>query len=262
MLEESVGRSWPGALELAPTRLTEGRFRSMVERRVAGEPLQYVLGHWSFRNLDLMVDRRVLIPRPETEIVVEVALQELDLLRVEGRPPVAVDLGTGSGAIALALASERLGTEVWATDRSAEALDVASANLAGLGGRAATQVRLVRGDWWGALPADLTGAVDLVVSNPPYIAQHELADLDPVVSDWEPAGALVSGPSGLEDVHTILAGARPWLRPQATVVIELAPHQAETAVALAGAAGFHEVMVRKDLTGRQRALVARLRPTE
>ena len=112
-------------------------FDGMVERRAAGEPLQYVLGVWGFRLLDLYVDRRVLIPRPETEVVVEVGLEELRALRP--RHPVVVDLGTGSGAIALSFAKEAEGVEVWGTDRSADALAVARANLAGLG-RAATRV--------------------------------------------------------------------------------------------------------------------------
>ncbi len=136
----------------------------MVARRAKGEPLQYVLGRWGFRTLDLMVDRRVLIPRPETEVVAGLAI---DALPTSG---VLVDLGTGSGAIALSAAAERWpDVEVWATDASAEALAVARANLAGLGRRGAV-VRLVEGDWFVALPHELRGHVDVLVSNPPYVA--------------------------------------------------------------------------------------------
>jgi release factor glutamine methyltransferase len=229
---------------------------AMVDRRRAGEPLQYVVGSWGFRSLDLMVDRRVLIPRPETETVVDEALAELDELAV-GRPEGlrVVDLGTGSGAIALALAAERDRLEIWATDRSADALAVASANLAGLG-RRGVAVRLVEGSWFSALPGELAGAIDLVVSNPPYVAATD--PLPPEVRDWEPAEALVSGPSGLEAIEQVVAAAPTWLRSPGALVVELAPDQAEAAVALARQAGFADVRVAADLAGRPRTLVARL----
>jgi release factor glutamine methyltransferase len=270
MFEEVSGLDWPGgdeAGEVAPLR-AESRLVAMVERRRKGEPLQYVLGSWSFRTLDLMVDRRVLIPRPETEQVVEAALAELDRLaaartaRTEGGegedtgPLTAVDLGTGSGAIALSLAAERRRVVVWATDRSVDALAVARANLAGLAGSAATRVRLVEGDWWSALPAELTGKVDLVVSNPPYISAAEMDHLDPVVRDWEPRSALEAGPEGTEALAAVLGEAPRWLRPGGVAVIELAPHQAEWAEAVARASGFAATRIVADLAGRQRALVA------
>jgi release factor glutamine methyltransferase len=228
---------------------------TMVERRRKGEPLQYVLGIWSFRRLDLVVDRRVLIPRPETESVVEEALGELR--RLGQARPLAVDLGTGSGAIALSVALEVPAARVWGTDRSEEALAVARANLSGMGSRVATRVRLAAGDWFDALPADLRGQVDLIVANPPYVGEEE--PLPAEVARWEPAGALVSGPTGLEAVDRILAAAPAWLRRPGVVVLEIAPHQAEQAERLARDAGFDEVDVRRDLTGRLRALVARVR---
>ncbi|CAN5713659.1 hypothetical protein BH20ACT2_BH20ACT2_11520 [soil metagenome] len=166
---------------------------AMVARRAQGEPLQYVLGRWGFRTLDLLVDQRVLIPRPETEAVVEHALVELDRLAAD-RCATVVDLGTGSGAIALSIAAERTRVAMWAVEVSAGAAAVARANLAGLG-RAATRVRIVEGSWFEPVPADLCGAVDLVVSNPPYVAAGD--ELPPVVADWEPTGALVAGPTGL-----------------------------------------------------------------
>lgn len=240
--------------------------RDMVRRRRLGEPLQYVLGRWGFRGLDLLVDGRVLIPRPETEQVVEVARAELGRLRgaqgdqAEASPgPTAVDLGTGSGAIALSLAAEVPGLTVWATDASAEALAVARANLAGLGGKGATRVRLARGDWYAALPAELRGRVGLVVSNPPYIAEVELGRLPAEVVGWEPRAALVAGPTGLEAIGEVVGGARDWLDRPGVVVVEIAPHQAGAAVALARQAGFDEVEVQPDLAGLHRALVARVR---
>jgi len=227
----------------------------MVERRRAGEPLQYVLGVWGFRQLELVVDRRVLIPRPETETVVDVALGELDRL---GPPaPVIVDLGTGSGAIALSVALEVPAARVWATDRSDHALAVARANLAGMGGRVAPRVRLVGGDWFDALPPDLRGRVDLIVANPPYIAAGEALPAE--VADWEPAASLVAGPTGLEAVSAILDRALGWLNRPGAIVIELAPHQAGEATARAERAGFTDVQVHPDLGGRMRSLVGRVR---
>ena len=226
----------------------------MTERRAAGEPLQYVLGRWGFRSLDLYVDRRVLIPRPETEVLAELALAEVDRLGAR----LAVDLGTGSGAIALALAVERPKLDVWGTDASPDALAVARANCAGLG-RAALRVRLEQGDWFAALPSDLRGRIDVIVTNPPYVAHHEVPDLPADVRDWEPEQALVSGgPLGLEDVERILHEAPAWLARPGSLLVEMAPHQTEEARRMARDAGFPSVSVWPDLTGRDRILQARL----
>ncbi len=256
-IAERAGGFEPAELVLslsAPVTLRSGtHFHLMLDRRVAGEPLQYVLGRWPFRSLELLVDRRVLIPRPETEVLAGHALDEVDRLGAK----VAVDLGTGTGAIALTLLAERPGlAEVWATDVSPDALDVARANLAGLGMRA-TRGRLARGSWFRALPPHLRGRVDLLVSNPPYVAEDEADDLPADVRDWEPAQALFSGPTGLEDIDTILGEAPAWLAPHGSVLIELAPHQARAAAALATGAGFPAVSVWPDLTGRDRILLAR-----
>lgn len=225
---------------------------AMVDRREAGEPLQYVLGQWGFRTLDLLVDRRVLIPRPETEVVAGLAIEALP----DG-PALAVDLGTGSGAIALSLAAERWpDVEVWATDASADALAVARANLAGLGRRAAN-VRLAEGDWFAALPPELRGSFDVVVSNPPYVGSDD--PLPPEVSEWEPAAALLAGPDGLDDVRRIVAEAPAWLSPAGTLVVEIGDTQGAAVVALARAAGFTDTGVHQDLAGRDRAVVATAR---
>lgn len=259
MVEEASGFAFGRADGPAGER-PRARFEAMVARRRAGEPLQYVLGSWPFRQVELMVDGRVLIPRPETEQVVEVALAELDRLRSgidADKNLTIVDLGTGSGAIALSLARERTGVEVWGIDSSPGAVEVARANLAGLAGFAATRVRIAAGDWWSGVPDDLVGRVDLVVSNPPYISSAEMDGLDPVVRDWEPRQALEAGPAGTESIEAVLAGARTWLAPRSAAVIEIAPHQAEVAARLAGASGFADVRVEPDLAGRPRALVAR-----
>ena len=234
------------------------RLRSMVERRTGGEPLQYVLGRWSFRGLDLVVDSRVLIPRPETEMLAEVALAEA---RRRGGPSVVADLGTGSGALALALAAELPGAEVWATDVSADALAVARSNLAAVGPEAAARVHLAEGMWYEALPADARGRLRVIVSNPPYVTDAEFAGLPPEVRDHEPAGALLAGPTGRESLEHLVAGGLDWLEPGGALVLELAPHQARSLRATAEAAGYADVAVHRDLAGRDRVLVAR-RPDE
>jgi len=251
--------------EVAPS-LARHRIEAMVERRRAGERLQYVLGAWQFRGIEVMVDRRVLIPRPETEVVVQVAIDELVArgARLGRTDPWAAgitefavaDLGTGSGAIALALAAELPDAAVWATDVSDDALAVARANLSSIG-TAATRVRLVGGHWFDALPIELRGGLRLVVSNPPYVTAAEHPVLPADVRDHEPYGALVSGESGLEDLAHLIAHAGEWLEPGGALVLELAPHQADAATARARDAGFEGVEVRPDLTGRPRALVAR-----
>lgn len=231
-------------------------FHAMVQRREAGEPLQYVLESWGFRALDLFVDKRALIPRPETETVVDLALAELARLP-SGPHPTVVDLGTGSGAIALSIATEAAGAEVWATDRSPDALAVARANLAGLG-TAGRNVRLSEGSWFAALPPMLRGRVHLIVSNPPYVGEREVPDLPPEVARWEPRSALVAGPTGIEQIEAIVEEAPRWLARPGSLVVEIAPPQAPAAVALAHRSGFTEAHARPDLAGRLRALVARL----
>jgi len=223
----------------------------MVERRLNGEPLQYVLGRWGFRDLDLMVDRRVLIPRPETEQVVGWALEAVAPSDVT----VAVDLGTGSGAIALALARELARATVWATDVSRDALDVARANTSGAGMWAAPRVRLVEGWWWDALPAELEGRVDLVVSNPPYIADDEVLPAE--VEVWEPRLALRAGDGGPVDDRADGGEAAGWLAPGGVLVVEIAPALETAVLELANAAGAAQAEVRADALGRPRALVSR-----
>ncbi len=258
--------------------------RAMATRRAAGEPLQYVFGHWPFRRLDLFVDPRVLIPRPETEQVVEVALAEARrLAAADGGDAVVraglviADAGTGTGAIALSLATElgsRVVAEVWATDSSTDALEVATSNLeavrraqpaaaAAAAAASLPPVTLVNGRWLEPLPARLRGGFDLVVSNPPYVSGPEWEDLADEVR-LEPRAALVAGAAsdgtaGLAGVEAVLQQARAWLRCPGAVVIEIAPHQAEAAMAFASGLGYAETRVEQDLAGRPRALVARNR---
>ena len=225
---------------------------SMVARHRAGEPLQYVLGEWSFRHITLSVDRRVLIPRPETELVAEVAIG----LAAQCRPTRTVaDLGTGSGAIGLSMAYElpRQGTEVWLTDASADAIDVARANLAGIG-PAAVNVRVAQGSWFEALPSGVS--FDVIVSNPPYVAVGS-ADLDADVGEWEPASALFAGADGMDDIRTLAAGAPDRLRPGGALVLEIGADQGRAVEEVLHHAGLVDVEIRRDLSDRDRIAVAR-----
>lgn len=241
-----------GLKELATIRGV-GRFDRMLTRRTAGEPIQYVLGHWPFRNLDLMVDRRVLIPRPETEVVAGAALDELRRLTGVVANPLAADLGTGSGAIGLSLAAEHPTVRVWLSERSAEALEVARANLAGLG-RPAARVNIVEGSWFEPFGPDLLGQFSVIVSNPPYVPAG--VPLEPSVAEWEPHAALYAGDSGLDDLLHLVAEAPAWLRPEGALVLELSPEQAETVLDEA-LARFVEAHIVPDLAGRARAVIAR-----
>jgi release factor glutamine methyltransferase len=250
------------------TSVATAHLDSMVARRALGEPLQYVLGRWEFLGHDLFLDPRVLIPRPETEVVATVALDEAERsgARRGRRDPWAgsstsfavADLGTGSGALALALAADLPDAEVWATDVSTDALAVAGANFGGAGSPA-TRIRVAAGSWFDALPRHLRGALRLVVSNPPYVAEHEVASLSREIRDWEPRRALVGGIRGTEAIDAIVDAARDWLDPECGVLVcELAPHQAAESAVRARAAGFADVSIRADLTGRDRVLVARV----
>ena len=258
IVEEASGSTSVGELDVLATVRGMVHHDAMVERRLGGEPLQYVLGRWPFRMLDLMVDRRVLIPRPETEVVAGLVLDEVDRLAA-GRDPVVepvrvADLGTGSGAIGLSVAVERVGTRVWCTDVSSDALAVARANCAGLGSPA-KRVTVAAGPWFDALPVDLRGRFEVIASNPPYIAPDE--DLPVEVLDWEPSRALFSDDRGMADLRVLVNGAWDWLAPGGALVLEMAPDQTGPIAELAQTAGYAEVSVCRDLAERDRVLVAR-----
>lgn len=226
---------------------------AMVARIRTGEPLQYVLGHWSFRELDLMVDPRVLIPRPETELIVDYVLKHI---RDLNRRPVVVDMGTGSGAIGLSVAMEmpRDAVDVLLTDVSEDALSVARANAAGLGLKAA-RVSLRSGDWFAALATDLAGAIDVIVANPPYIAEGD-PEVQAEVHASEPHYALYSGPNGLDAIAILVEGAPLWLRAGGKLILEIGYKQADEVTKLAERFGYATVTVHQDLAGRDRFVVA------
>jgi release factor glutamine methyltransferase len=213
--------------------------RELVARRARREPLQYVLGEWGFRGLTLKVDRRALIPRPETEVVVERCLA---LLRARDAPCV-LDVGTGTGAIALAIADEHPGARVTGLDVSPEALALAAENVVSVG----LSVQLVAGDLFAGLPA---GPWDLVVSNPPYVDPAELETLAAEVRDWEPRTALV----GEGAIEALARAAVEVLAPGGGLVVEVGDGQAPGVSALLEDLGYGGVRVTADLTGRDRVV--------
>jgi release factor glutamine methyltransferase len=215
------------------------RFGEMVRRRLRREPVAYILGRKGFRHLELAVDRRVLIPRPETELLVELAL--------ELRPRRLLDVGTGSGAIALAVADELPECEVTATDTSPGALEVAVANAERLG--LAARVDLTR-----PLLPSVTREFDLVVANLPYVSEAEWGDLEPEVAKWEPREALLGGPDGL-DVFRVTIPATAGLAP--VLALEVGAGQAEAVGGLLRASGFEEIETRRDLAGIERVVIGR-----
>jgi release factor glutamine methyltransferase len=215
--------------------------RALVERRAAREPLAYVLGEWGFRRLTLKVDRRVLVPRPETEVVVERCLA---LLRGRETPAV-LDVGTGSGAIALAIADEHPGARVTALDVSEEALALARENAGAVG----IEVAFEHGD----LRDGFAGRYDLVVSNPPYVSADEIATLEPEVRDWEPRLATV----GEEHTELIATAARTVLDPGGWLVLEIAAGRGAATVALLRKLGYEDVQAGADLVGRDRVVEGR-----
>jgi release factor glutamine methyltransferase len=222
---------------------------SMIRRVLDGEPVQYVMGRWAFRYLDLMVDQRVLIPRPETELMVDVVLRHVGASK---GPFMMADLGTGSGAVGLSLLHELPlnSATVWMTDISTDAIDVARANAAGIG-RPAAGARFEVGSWWEALPSDVAGLFDVVVSNPPYIARGD-GEVESSVNDWEPHSALFSGDDGLDDIRVVTADAPQWLRSGGLLVVEMGYTQAAAVSSLMSAAGFVDVTVHPDLAGHDR----------
>ena len=238
------------ALDEEVTERMVAHLDAMVGRYLTGEPLQYVLGRWAFRHLDLFVDERVLIPRPETEEVAGVAIE--CARAVEGARTV-IDLGTGSGAIGLSLATELPidNTSIWMTDISPDALAVARANLAGIG-RPARNVTIIESRWFDALPANLQA--DVIVSNPPYIALGS-PDVDGNVSDYEPKVALYSGSDGLDAIREIIRKAGDFLTVNGALVLEIGADQRLATEYLFEEHGYVDYEVRRDAFGHDRIAI-------
>jgi len=229
-----------------------GEFAELLRRRAAREPLQYITGRKGFRYLELAVDRRVLIPRPETETLVERAVSALGAFPGH---PLAVDVGTGSGCIALSLARECPAAVVCATEISAEALEVARMNARLLGLDDAVEFR--RGDLLDALPDELKGRIDVIVSNPPYVREGDFPSLPPEVREHEPRISLVAGPSGTETHHRLMGQAPLWLAPGGLLLMEGGEEQVEGLAREAAGFGFTVAEVHADLNGRPRIVEMR-----
>ena len=237
-----TGEAWLGR-ERRATQGESDRFQGAVERRAAGEPLAYVTGWTGFRRLTILTDRRALIPRPETE-----GLVELVLARVPGG--VVADVCTGTGCVALALADEGRYETVHAVERDPDAHALATENIRATGLR----VRLHRGD----LVTPLAGlALDALVANPPYVTDEEYAALDPSVREWEPRPALASGRDGMEHTGRLLDEGRAVVRLGGMIALELDATRAGVSAEVARTFGWADIAVHRDLYGRERFLTAR-----
>jgi release factor glutamine methyltransferase len=221
------------------------RIRELVRRRARREPMAYVLGHREFWSMDLLVRPGVLVPRPDTETLVEAALE----LVPEGERFFVADVGTGSGAVALAIAKERPEARVFATDIADEALRVAKENATRLG--LAERIAFLKGPLLDPIPSDRT--IDLVLSNPPYIPSADIADLMADVRDYEPRLALDGGPDGLDVIRGLIAASA---RARRAIAIEVGAGQAERVSQLLRDTGFTDVRTRKDLSGIDRVVIA------
>ncbi len=239
--------------ELSPAELA--RYRRLIERRRAHEPVAYIVGHQEFYGLDFYVDGRVLIPRPETELLVEKAIELAGKVGDRGYglyPLTLADVGTGCGAIAVSLAVHLPQATIYALDCSAEALEVAARNVRrhGVEGR----VHLLRGDLLSPLPEP----VDLIVANLPYVSEAELAELPPEIRCYEPLSALDGGPDGLRHIRRLLAQAGGYLRPWGAVLLEIGATQGQ---AVAELARRHfpaaRIEIAKDYGGLDRVVIVR-----
>jgi release factor glutamine methyltransferase len=225
-------------------------FHDLVGRRARREPLAYVIGSVVFRGLELEVGPGALVPRPETEVTAERAIARA---RDRGPRPTLVDVGTGCGAIALAMAAEVPNARIFATEQMGAARGWALRNLA----RTGLRCTLLPGDLMSPLHPALGGGVDVVVSNPPYIAESELQALPPEVRRFEPREALIAGPTGLEVIVELLEQVRMWLAPGGWLVVEIGETQGPRVKRLLEVIGYDAVTVTKDLAGRDRVVEAR-----
>ena len=223
-----------------------GLYESWISRRSKREPVQRILGYAYFRALCLELDEHTLIPRPDTESVVDAVLEAVDRRGIHCR---VLDLGTGSGAIGVSVAQERPSCDVYATDHSEGALRLARRNAA----RVEATVRFYRADLASGLDA-LMGSVDVLVANPPYVQSADITKLAPEVRDWEPRSALDGGPDGLAFYRRIFAEAVPLLADGADVVLEVGDGQAEAVLELGRSAGYEPSGTRLDLTGTPRGV--------
>ena len=227
-------------------------WQELENKRLAGHPIAYLIGKKGFHNIELAVGPGVLIPRPETELLVEIGLQQIGLLKQTGATPKILDLGTGSGAIALAIANADSAIDVTATDQSTEALAIAqkNAHLLGLTAR----VHFAQGNWYEALnPQE---CFDIILSNPPYITHQDPHLLEGDLR-FEPLSALTDQADGLSCLQSIIAGAPPFLAPKGFIAVEHGFDQSQAVIELMKSAGFSEIQAHQDLAGHHRVVSAR-----
>jgi release factor glutamine methyltransferase len=227
-------------------------WQELQSKRMAGEPIAYLIGKRGFHNIELFVAPGVLIPRPETELLVEIGLREIQRLKTEVTSANLLDLGTGSGAIALAIAHEASGVMVRATDQSSEALAIAATNAKHLG--LESRVQFAQGSWYEALDDQVL--FDVILSNPPYIANQDV-HLNQGDLRFEPISALTDHANGLSCLEVIIQGAGQYLKPLGLLAVEHGFDQSEAVVSLMKAAGFSDIQTHQDLAGHQRVASGR-----
>lgn len=244
------------SFEEEPGEAARDRFRGSVKRRAAGEPVAYIVGKKEFYSLTFSVNRHVLIPRPETELLVVESLDFLKTLSLEKAPVFGCDVGTGSGAIAVALLRHAPKLQMTAIDRSGETLEVARKNA--IEHDVAGRVEWREGDLMGDMAEEPT--FHLIVSNPPYVSRREYQELPAEVKEYEPKTALEAGPTGTELIERLLPQALPRLFPGGALLVEISPMIADRVVRLfEHQRGFEEIQVVKDLSQRPRVVRARRR---
>jgi len=227
-------------------------FRALIQERLAGKPTSYILGHKEFMSLDFLVNEYVLIPRPETEILVEAAIEKLS--EIEGEP-LALDICTGCGNIACSIATYVPTARLFATESSAEAALLARKNAERLG--VSEQVKIVEGDLFSPLEGKLPRQADLVVSNPPYISAGQFEKLPREVRDYEPRSALLSGPKGTEFHQRIAKEGLEFLKPGGYIAMEISPEQAEQVREILSALGeYRDAELRRDYARKERVILA------
>lgn len=243
--------------ERALTEPETNTFRELVKRRAQREPLQHITGSTSFCGLEIAVNRHVLVPRPETELLAELGWTFLSTL--DSQSPTALDFGTGSGCIAMALAAKSPAAKITALDISSEALEIARQNASK--NNVADRVEFVQGDGFhglaGRARSDVPHSFDLIISNPPYIPSAEITTLDPEVRDFDPRGALDGGADGLDFYRRLALEARPFLKPSGRVMLEFGDGQGDVIRKIFEGEKWIVEAIREDYTQRQRILIAK-----
>ena len=235
------------------------RYKKLINKRTSHVPLQYITQHVEFMSLDFFVDEHVLIPRPETEILIETVLNKASDEQYSDREITIMDIGTGSGNIAVSLAKNLSNVEIYTSDISQEALAIANTNAQRHD--VADKIHLLHGDLFGAFNSHIEkGEVDFIVSNPPYVSESEWKNLEPELKDHEPREALIGGKDGLCFYRQIIKEASDWLMTDGYLDIEIGETQADTIIKLMESDGHYEdIEIIKDLQGKERVISARRR---